>query len=174
MSSSSILAQAPAGTELTMTRTLDAPRELVWKAFTEAERLRQWFGPVGMVVARCSLDLRPGGAFHYLLETPDGFKMWAKWIFREVLPPERLVFVLHFSDESGGKSRHPGAEEWPEQMLVDYQFIDLGGRTKLVLRSVSIEASAEEHQVFKDGHDSMLEGYGGTFDRLAEYLKQVK
>jgi uncharacterized protein YndB with AHSA1/START domain len=82
-------------------RNVNAPRERVWRAWTEEESLGQWWGPKGFDIVSVKLDLRPGGTFHYLLRSPDGLEMWGKFIFREILPQERLVFVVSFSDAEG-------------------------------------------------------------------------
>lgn len=93
--------------EFVITRTFDAPRDLVWKAHTEPERLKQWWGPKGFTMLSCKVDLRPGGLFHYGMRSPDGQVMWGKFIYREIVKPERLVFIVSFSDEKGGTTRHP-------------------------------------------------------------------
>lgn len=84
-----------------------APRGAVWKAFTEPERPRRWRGPKGFTVERCTVDLRPGGAFHYGLRSPDGAPMWGRFVYRETEAPRRAVHVVSFSDEKGGATRHP-------------------------------------------------------------------
>src|SRR5437899_7660320 len=91
-----------AGLELLVTRTFDAPRELVFKAWTEPERLAQWWGPKGFTMKKVSVDLRPGGVFHYGMTSPDGHEMWGRFVYREITPPERLIFVNSFSDEDAG------------------------------------------------------------------------
>src|SRR5262249_7142388 len=112
-----------------LTRVLDAPRELVFKAWTEAERLAHWWGPKGFAVRVCRLDLRPGGVFLYSMRSPDGRDMWGKWVFREIVPPERLVFVVSFSDEEGGVTRHPFAPDWPLEVLSTLTLTEQDGRT---------------------------------------------
>src|SRR4051794_25044239 len=92
---------AQAGREFVVTRVFDAPRDLVFKAWTEPERLKHWWGPKGFTLFACEIDPRPGGDFHYGMRSPDGRAMWGKWVFREVVPPERLVFLASFSDEQG-------------------------------------------------------------------------
>src|ERR1051326_3641549 len=92
-----------------ITRAFDAPRELVWKAFTDPERMKHWWGPKGFTVIASKMDLRPGGIYHYGMKAPDGSAMWGKFVFREVAAPERMVFINSFSDEAGGISRHPMA-----------------------------------------------------------------
>src|SRR2546426_146985 len=92
--------------EFVITRVFDAPRELVWKAYTEAAHLQHWWGPKGFKMRSCKVDLRPGGVFHYGMEAPDGSVMWGKWVFREIVAPERLTIVVSFSNEEGGVTRH--------------------------------------------------------------------
>ena len=68
-----------------ITRVFDAPRSLVWKAWAERDRLMQWFGPKGFIMRVATLDLRPGGIFHYCLRSPDGKDMWGKFVYRELV-----------------------------------------------------------------------------------------
>ena len=90
--------EASAEQDFVITRRFDAPRTLVFRAFTEPERLRHWWGPTGFSWVSCTMDLRAGGTFHYCMRSPDGQDMWGKWIYREIVPPERIVFVSSFSD----------------------------------------------------------------------------
>src|SRR3954465_11026908 len=94
-------------------RTFDAPRELVWKAWSERARLMEWFGPKGFKMPAAKLDFRPGGSFHYCLEAPNGQEMWGKFVYREIVSPEKIVLVNSFSDEAGGITRHPMSATWP-------------------------------------------------------------
>src|SRR5437868_65161 len=100
-----------------ISRVFDAPRDVVWKAWTERDRLMQWFGPKGFTMPVANLDFRPGGMFHYCLRTPDGQPMWGKFIYREIIPPQRIVLVNSFSDEQGNITMHPFSPTWPRQML---------------------------------------------------------
>src|ERR1700735_1129661 len=84
--------------EFVISRVFDAPRELGWKALTEPAHLNQWWGPKGFTTRVESLDLRPGGVFRYSQQMPDGKKMWGKWVYREVVAPERLVTIVSFTD----------------------------------------------------------------------------
>ena len=81
------------GEELVITRVLDAPRARVWRAWTEAEQLKHWWGPKGFTMGVCKLDFRPGGMFHYSMRTPDGHELWGRFVYREILKPERIVFI---------------------------------------------------------------------------------
>jgi len=93
--------------EFVISRTFDAPRELVWKAWTEPERMAQWFGPKDVKIVKSTNDLQPGGVYHYGMKTADGQVMWGKWSYINIVPPQLLVFVSAFSDENGGITRHP-------------------------------------------------------------------
>src|SRR4029078_1116222 len=87
-------------------RVVAAPRDLVWKAWTEVERMKQWWGPKGFKVFHANLDLRPGGEFHYGMKSPDGHDMWGKFVFREISAPSRLVVLSSFfaRDASGARA----------------------------------------------------------------------
>jgi uncharacterized protein YndB with AHSA1/START domain len=157
--------------DFVISRVFDAPRDLVWKAFTEPERLKHWWGPKGVTVIAAKVDLRPGGIGHYGMRTPDGGVMWGKFVYREITPPERLVWVNSFSDEAGGMTRHPLSPTWPLEMLTVVTFEnEPGGKTKLTIRWSPRNATAEEQQTFDAGHDSMRGGWTGCLDRLASYL----
>lgn len=159
-----------AGGEFVITRSVQAPRTLVWQAWTEAERLQRWFGPKGFPVRHCTMDLRPGGVFHYRMEAADGSVMWGRWVLREIVPPERLVFVVSFSDEKGGVTRHPWTADWPLETLSTVTFVEQDGRTIVTVTWVPANATEAERRAFEAGHDSMRQGWTGTLDQLTEYL----
>src|SRR5436190_428418 len=100
-----------------ISRAFAAPRDKVWKAWTEREQLLQWFGPKGFKMTAAKLDLRPGGTFHYCLKTPEGKALWGKFVYREITAPERIVLVNSFSDERGSLTRHPMSPTWPLETL---------------------------------------------------------
>jgi uncharacterized protein YndB with AHSA1/START domain len=156
-----------------ITRVLDAPREAVWKAWTEVERLKRWWGPKDFAVRVARLDLRPGGIFHYCLRAPDGSDMWGKFVFREIAAPERLVFVNSFSDEKGNVTRHPMSPDWPLEMLSTVTFAPHGAGTSVTVEWLPLNATETERKTFAAGHDSMNKGWGGTFEQLADYLAKA-
>jgi uncharacterized protein YndB with AHSA1/START domain len=157
--------------DFVISRTFDAPRDLVWKAFTEPERMKHWWGPKGFTVIASKMDFRPGGTYHYGMRAPDGSAMWGKFVYREISPPERMVFINSFSDEARGITRHPMAPTWPLQMFSIFTFEDVGGgKTKLTVRWSPHHATEEERKTFAASHDSMRGGWGGTMDQLAAYL----
>ncbi len=153
-----------------VTRTFDAPRELVYRAWTEAAGLERWWGPKEMTWVRASLDLRPGGLFHYCLRSPDGQALWGKFVYQEVVPPERLAFIVSFSDADGRTVRAPFSESWPLEVLSSVSFVEFGDKTVVLLAGVPVHASEAERQTFSDGHASMRQGWTGPLDQLAHYL----
>jgi len=156
-----------------ISREFDAPRDLVWKSWTEADRLKQWWGPKGFVVHTARVDLRPGGMFHYGMTAPDGSEMWGRFLYREIDAPRRIVYLSSFSDPQGGLSRHPGHLQWPLELLSTVTFEEAGGRTTVTVRWEPHEATDAERKTFQDGMASMQHGWGGTLDQFAGYLERT-
>ena len=96
--------------------------------------------------------------------------MWGRWVYREVVPPARLVFVNSFSDENAGITRHPGAPHWPLELLSTITFEPAGEKTTVTVQWEAINANVEEQQAFDTSHESMRGGWGGSFDQLEAYL----
>jgi uncharacterized protein YndB with AHSA1/START domain len=170
---SSKLETAEKTTEFVITRVFDAPRDLVWKAWTEPEHLAEWWGPKGCAVRVVKLDVRPGGMFHYAMQFKPGHDMWGRFVYREIAAPERLVYVSSFSDEKGGITRAPFSQlndTWPLEVLNTLTLSERGGKTTISLRGAPISATEEERKMFASMFASMQQGFGGTFDKLAEYL----
>lgn len=155
-------------------QTLDAPRALVWKAWTEAERLGQWFGPKGIEWGGCTVDLRPGGLFHYCLRVPGHGEMWGKFVYRDIVPMERLDYVVSFSDKDGGIVRHPMSETWPLELLCSMTLAEENGKTVLTSHNVPIHAGDAEIRTFIEGRDGMKQGTEGMYAQLEDYLAAVK
>jgi uncharacterized protein YndB with AHSA1/START domain len=168
---------ASADQEFVIEREFDAARDLVWKAWTEVEHLAQWWGPRGCRIEVLKFDLRPGGVFHYAMQFSAGKPMYGKFIYREIAAPERLVFVNSFSDPEGGLTRAPFPQlhgNWPLEVLNHLTLVEKGGRTGLTLRGHPINATPTEVATYTSMFDSMRQGFGGTFDALAEYLARVR
>jgi uncharacterized protein YndB with AHSA1/START domain len=155
-----------------ISRSFDAPRDRVWRAWTEVEHLKRWWGPKGCTVTHCALDLRPGGICHYGLEGPAfGGILWGRWVFREIAAPERLVFLSAFSDERGGIARPPWGGDWPLETLSTVTFADKGGgRTEVTVAWTPETGTEADRAAFLAGFDSMRQGWTGTFDQLGDYL----
>lgn len=162
--------------DFVISRTFDAPRDFVFQAWTEPERMKHWWGPRGFTSPICNLDLRPGGSMHYCLRSPEGREMWGKFAFREVVPPERLVYINSFSDAQGGITRHPMSPTWPLELLSTILFEAAGpAKTTLTIRwGLLPSATAPERRTFNEGHSSMQQGWTGTLDQLTAYLAAAK
>ena len=156
--------------DFVITRTFDAPRDLVWQAFTEGESLAQWWGPKGFATHVTRFEFRPGGKFVYAMRSEGGNEMWGRFVYQEITPPERLVFINSFSDENGGLVRGPFSEKLPLEMLLTLTFEEENGKTTLTLRGRPINATEEEKEFYASLHPSMRSGFGGTFDQLEAYL----
>ena len=156
--------------ELVITRVLNAPREMVWKALTEAERLEHWWGPKGFTARVHKLELRPGGIFLYSQHSPEGRVMWGRWVYREIVAPERMVSVSSFTDDKGNPTRHPMIANWPLEILATSTFSEHQGKTTMTIRMVPINASDVERKVFEAHLNWMEEGFDGTLEKLEKYF----
>jgi uncharacterized protein YndB with AHSA1/START domain len=154
-------------------RTFDAPRELVWAAWTDPKHLLHWWGPKGFTVIHCEVDLRPGGTMHYGLGMPAGGEMWGKWVYREVVRPERLVFIASFSDKDANIAKPPFPIDWPLETLSTLTLTERDGRTTVRMEGIPVNATAEQRKIFLDGHSSMQMGWTGTLDALGAYLAEA-
>lgn len=156
-----------------LTRTFDAPRKLVWEVFTKAEHLKHWMGPSGSLT-HATVDLKPGGVFHYGMAMPNGQVMWGKWTFVEIMPPEKLVVIVAFSDADQGVTTHPMSPTWPKETRSVSTFTEKDGKTTLRLEWTAYHATAEEQATFDAAHDSMTQGWSGTMNALDAYLKKLQ
>ena len=152
-------------------RELDAPRAIVWLAWTDPAHLARWMGPAGHRVLKADMDLRVGGRYHYGLEVPDGSQMWGRQVFQQITPPETLVYIQSFSDADGGITRHPTAPAWPLEMLSTVSFEDAGdARTRLTVRWNPRNSDHAGEAAFDAARAGMEQGFAGMFDQLAAYL----
>ncbi|MDP4097179.1 SRPBCC domain-containing protein [Paenibacillus sp. P96] len=155
--------------ELVITRTFNAPRELVFEMFTHSEHLKHWWGPTGWTLEVIQLDARPGGCFHFRMRADENV-MWSKFIYREISTPEKLVYVSSFCDEEGNITRAPFIQTLPLEILNTFTFEEQNGNTMLTLRTMPLSATEEELETFKSMHDGMQQGFGATFDQLEQYM----
>jgi uncharacterized protein YndB with AHSA1/START domain len=158
MGAAANLVTEPADRVLVITRIFDAPRSLVFKAWTEPEHMVNWFGPRGFTSKVLKNDLRPGGAYRIHMRGPDGDDHWSQGVFREIVPPERLVMVGSWADADGNPTR-------PETTLT-LLFEDVGGKTRLTLHNAVFESVTA-----RDLHEG---GWSTSLDCLAEYLATLR
>jgi uncharacterized protein YndB with AHSA1/START domain len=157
--------------EFVISRVFDAPRDLVWKAWTEPERLIKWWGPRGAQVLSTKVELRVGGIFHYLLKSAEGLEIWGKFVYREISPPEKMVFINSFSDPQGGTTRAPFFDgKWPLEILSMVTLAEDGKKTKVTIKWVPYSATEIERKTFEEAAGSMQQGWSGTLDNLTDYL----
>lgn len=161
--------------EFVITRTLNAPQDLVWRAWAEADRLAKWWGPKGCSIRVHRLDFHPGGICLYTMTFPGSEDaMWGRFAFREILAPQKLTWVNSFSDAEGGITRPPFDDNWPLEILNEMTLTEeADGKTLLTLRAKPINATSEEVRTFDENRESLRLGYGGTWDQLEEYLAGV-
>jgi uncharacterized protein YndB with AHSA1/START domain len=161
-----------AQSELAITHMFNAPRRLVFKAFTEAEKLAQWWGPKGMKVKINNLDVRPGGTFHYSMAKPDNNKKtWGVFHYQEIFTPEKIVFINHFSNKNGEVIRSPYNAKWPLRVHNVLTLIEQDEQTIIMLTGKPIEPTAEEVQTFEASFKEMEKGFKSTFSQLEDYLE---
>lgn len=156
----------PAQGTLTITRVIDAPRELVWQAWTEAEHLMQWWSPKHYTTPHCKIDLRIGGQYHTAMRSAEGHDVWTTGTYREVDSPSRLVFTDSFADEQGNivDAAELGFGDMPREMLVVVTLEDLDGKTRLTLEHRGVPAGAMS--------DGTAMGWSESFDKLEQSLQK--
>ena len=157
-SSHTLTVTTPSEREIVMTRTFDAPRELVFEAMSKVEHMREWWGPRGFTMPVCEMDFRVGGAYRFVQRGPDGDEYAFRGEFREIAPPERISWTFEF-------------EGMPGNVSVDtMELTEEDGKTTIT--STSIFDSVEQ----RDGmlQSGMESGAAETYDRLAELLEKLE
>lgn len=149
-------AAAKADYELTMSRVFDAPRSLVFAAWTEGEHVVHWLCPHGFRIAHNSAEVRPGGSWRSCMVSPEGKELWLGGVYREVVKDRRLVFT-HAWDDEDGKPGH--------QTEVTVTLDDDGGSTRMTFHQAFFVSAAS-----RDGHQG---GWAQCFERLQAYLAQA-
>jgi len=147
----------PSDREIEMTRLFDAPRELVFDAFSNPAHVPHWFGPRGWSVPVCEIDLRPGGSWRYVLRGPDGEEMGMSGVYKEIAPPERIVTTESFDD-------------YPGESLNTLTLTEEDGKTRYTVTVLYADMETRD-AVLASG---MSEGAAETLERLAEHLESLE
>ncbi len=155
MAATTSAARPKAQHELVITRVFDAPRALVFKAWTAPEHLVRWWGPRDFTAPSIKMDFRPGGAYRACIRSPEGQDYWMHGVYREIVEPERIAFTFSWEEEG----------ERGQENLVTVTFADHGDKTKLTFRQAFFE-SVEQ----RDSHHG---GWSECLDRLAAYLASI-
>ncbi|MEO6000866.1 MAG: SRPBCC domain-containing protein [Chitinophagaceae bacterium] len=148
-----------------ITHTFDAPRELVFNAWTDVKQLERWYAPRGCTINFTQFNFREGGAFHSCIKSPHYHDCWCKGIYQEIIAPERIIFSMHIADEKGNLLQPKDAgmdEEWPAETIVTVTFKEYEGKTILTLRQTVAESIAKRTGAYPS--------WINMFDRLAEDL----
>ncbi len=141
-------------------RVVDAPRELVFEAFTDPAQLSQFWGPRGFSAPHCEVDLRIGGCFRIDMRGPDGLAYPCTGVYREIVPPERIVYTSTASDEN------PCGGGLPPRAVVTMTFADLGGKTEIKIHTL-LQSVADKEAAIKGGFNK---GWNDSLDQLADML----
>jgi uncharacterized protein YndB with AHSA1/START domain len=131
---------------VTITRTLEAPRDLVFRMWGSAEFLTRWYAPRRCRLEVLHFDFRQGGEFRYRIVEPDGSGCLCSSVFTEIVVPERIVYTMGFSDEQGRfvTAQSVGADpDWPDRTTVTVTFVEDGGRTTMTLHQTVPESVAK-------------------------------
>ncbi|AZN41575.1 SRPBCC domain-containing protein [Paenibacillus albus] len=154
-----------------ISRVFAAPREIIFKTWTENEHFAKWWGPNGSTLEIVKMDARTGGEFLGYQTSPDGnLVMWRKFVYQEVVEPEKVAYIQSFSDEQGNTVRAPFSTSWPLEILNIITLEDNEGETLLKLKGYPVHASAEEHASYNSMAPMLQRDLEGAFDKLADYL----
>ncbi len=153
-------------TMIYITRIFDAPLEKVWKAFTDPEIFKQWFGPKDFTTPVVKIDFRVGGSTFFSMRSPDGEEVWGIWAHKEIVPMEQIVYTDSFADAEGNvvsASDYGMSGDWPLELKLMLNFQEEDGKTRLTI----------QHSGFPDHENaSMAEaGWNESLDKLADLLK---
>jgi uncharacterized protein YndB with AHSA1/START domain len=155
----------PRDSDLVITRVFDAPRDLVFKVWTEPKHVLHWWGPAGFDSPVIEIDLRPGGKFLYCMRGPDGKRYWNKGVFHEVIPSEKITSSIYFSDEKGNTvdPSYYGMDEFPAEMrdVVTFETV-AGNKTRLTIHRNHALSIAEKY--------GEVQGWNQSLDKFAKEL----
>ena len=142
--------------ELTVSRVIDAPRALVFKAWRDPEQIARWWGPKGYTTVDYEMDIRPGGAYRVRMRSPEGVDHRKRGVYREIVAPERIVFTFAW-EEPDGRLGH--------ELLVTVTLEALGAKTRLTLRQGIFDTAAN--------CESHIAGWTSCLERFGEYMTTV-
>lgn len=160
---------------ITISRVFDAPREKVWKAWTDPELIKKWWGPKDFTAPRIEIDFRVGGKYLFVMRGPAGSEfdvdIYSGGEFKEIVPMEKIVVTDYFSNEKGEKLPAPAGMDpnFPSESTVTELFEEVeGGKTKLTIVYPTPETEAQMEAMLKSGMEA---GWNESLDKLAESLK---
>ena len=155
--------------DFTITREFAAPRELVFKAWTDCGHLSRWWGPLDFTTSHCAIDARPGGRWLSAMRSPEGHDFWSSGVFVELDPPARFVIDEGFSDEEGNRltaQDYGMTDDMPSEDRVTVTLEERDGRTRVTMRQGIPRDVAERNGAPR--------GWRETFDKLDTYLAELQ
>jgi uncharacterized protein YndB with AHSA1/START domain len=150
--------------EIVVERRFKAPRTLMFQVFTQPEHLKRWWAPQPYTIPVCTIDLRPGGIWHYCMRSPQGQDYWARSVYNEIVPPEKLVYTSTFADEHA----NPIAG-MPEHLTI-VTFSEKASKTHVTARIQFVSAAALKVAVDM----GMAQGMSMTWDYLVGYVQELQ
>jgi uncharacterized protein YndB with AHSA1/START domain len=151
-------------------RTIDAPREKVWAALTQAAQLRRWWPMAGSNVLSCSVDLRQGGFFLFGARGPDGTDIWTRHVYQDIWAPTQLVYIESYSDSGGRAARRPQWPHWPIDVATTVTLGKSGKGTALTIRSLPRNATDMERSAFDRERFTIVDVLSGLCERLTHHV----
>ena len=159
--------------ELIITRTFDAPKEILFRMWTDSKNLSNWWALKGFRLDVIHVDLRPNEMLLYKQTSSEGQVIWGKYVYKEIVEPDKLVFTNSFSDEEGRTVRAPFYSSWPLEIMNTLTFQNQGDKTTLTIRGIPVTICEEELDTFKNKHEGIKQTFAESFDQLDTYLKEV-
>jgi len=158
--------------EYILDRVFDAPREMVWRAWTDPKLLSRWYGP-GVETIIHKFDLKPGGEWLNEMKWGDKSDL-SKMVFQEVVPDEKLVWHHSSTDSDGNIIPNPMMEDWPRVLLTTVTFEDMDSKTKVRLTMVPLDATDAEIACFAGAMAGMDNGWGKGYEIMDEMFVELQ
>jgi len=159
----------------TISRTFDAPRDLVFKCWVEPQHFEKWgLSPAGCTNRLLHADVRPGGYYHVQQTGPDGKQIYCKFEFRQISPIDQLVFITSICDVNCEIVKNPVFPDWPRKLLTTVAFEDDGTGTKVTVLWEPVEASEAEVAFFMQHLSIGHAGWSQTFVRLQKTIEELE
>jgi len=159
--------------ELIITREFNAPKEIVFNAFANAEALAEWWGPPGVPITVVKFDFKTNGVFHYKTDM-QGQIAFGKFVYKQIQKYDIIEFISSFSDENCGIIRAPFSDKFPLEIFNHIKFTEQNNKTTITLSGHPVNATEDELQFFSQISAGMQQGFAGTFNQLENYLSKSK
>lgn len=152
-------------TTILINRTFNLPLATVWKAWTDPESCKKWWGPEGYSCPDCNIDFKVGGKYLNAMQGPDGKKIWSTGTYKEIIPLKKIVNTDSFADSDGNvvpASYYKMPGDWDMELIVTVEFEEVDGKTNMRLQHVGLPP---------DINNDCMEGWQSMFDKLESNFK---